>query len=172
MPRWLRVVRGLVGTGLTFAVGVGAVTAAVGAVAWLAGRATVVDVLRVAGKFSVASFLLGVAFGGVLAVTARGRRFNKLSLPLVGSLGAGAGLLYWIFLASTGGRVWTLRLAILNFVLLTVMGAGSAIATLVIARRARAGAALASSDELQGLGAGDEKIAPIRRRSKTGVPRP
>src|SRR5262249_60451359 len=115
----------MIGTGLTFAVGVGAVPSLIGAVAWIRGRATPVEVLRVAGKFSVASFLLGVAFAGVLALTARGRRFNKLSLPLVGSLGAGAGLLYWIFLASTGGRAWAPRLAIINFVLLTVIGAGS-----------------------------------------------
>ncbi|HEV8449249.1 MAG TPA: hypothetical protein VGQ44_20660 [Gemmatimonadaceae bacterium] len=168
----MRVVRGMIGTGLTFAVGIGAVTTAVGAFAWLRGRASVVEVLRVAGRFSVASFLLGVAFAGVLALTARGRRFNKLSLPLVGSLGAGAGFLYWLFLASTGGRAWSPRLAIINFGLLTVMGAGSAIATLLIARRARSGARLASADDLHSLGVGDEEIAPIRRRSKADIPGP
>jgi hypothetical protein len=157
----------MIGTGLTFAVGVGAVTSVVGAFAWLAGKIAALDILRITGRFSVASFLLGFAFGGVLALSARGRGFNKLSLPLVGSLGAGAGFLYWTFLASTGGRVWSLRLAIVNFVLLTVMGATSAVATLLIARRARS--AVGSGDELQSLGAGDEEIAPLRRKSKADV---
>jgi len=157
----------MVGTGLTFAVGVGAVTSLVGAFAWLRGRATPVEVLQVAGRFSVASFLLGVAFGGILALTARGRRFNKLSLPLVASLGAGAGFLYWTFLASTGGRTWSFRIALLNFVVLTVMGGTSAVATLLIARRARSG--LQSGEQVQSLGAGDEEIAPFHRKSKADV---
>jgi hypothetical protein len=37
VPRWLRVVRGMVGTGLTFAAGVGVVAALTGAFVWLAG---------------------------------------------------------------------------------------------------------------------------------------
>ena len=160
MPRWLRVVRGMIGTGLTFATGVATVA---GGVAWLAGAVPGGGILRIAGRLSVAGFLLGVAFGGILAITARGRRLNKLWLRLVGVLGAGVGVgvLYWVFLASTGGRVWSLRNAIANFVILTVMGAGSAVATLMIAKRARS--ALESGDALHGVGAGDEEINRNRR---------
>lgn len=160
----------MIGTGLTFAVGVGIVATVAGGVAWLAGGITGRDMLRIAGRLSVVGFLLGVSFGGVLAITARGRRFNKLSLRLVGALGAGAGVLYWAFLASTGGRVWSLRNAIGNFVILTVMGAGSAVATLVIAKRARS--ALESGGEVHRLGAGDEEIVSSRRKSRVDVPRP
>lgn len=169
MPRWLRVVRGMIGTGLTFAVGVGVITSGVGALVWLGGGITGLEVLRIAGRFSVVSFLLGVAFSGVLAITARGRQFSKLSLPRIGALGAGAGTLYWLFLASTGGRTWSPRAAMGNFVLLIVMGAGSAVATLMIARRARS--ALKAGDELHSLGEGDEAIVHGVSREKDKVPK-
>lgn len=139
MPRWMRIVRGMIGTGLTFAVGVGAVVGAIGTALWLAGGPPFVEVLRTAGKFSVVSFLLGVAFSGVLAITARGQKFSTLSLRLVAGLGAAAGLLYFLFLSANGGRTWTLRLAFTNFALLLVMGAGSAVTMLLIARRTGAG---------------------------------
>ncbi len=35
MPRWLRVIRGMIGTGLTFSAGVGVVGSLVAGVAWL-----------------------------------------------------------------------------------------------------------------------------------------
>jgi hypothetical protein len=159
----------MIGTGLTFAAGVGVVASITGAFVWLGGGITSRELLEIAGKSSVVAFLLGVAFSGVLAITARGRQFNKLSLRLVGGLGAGAGLLYFVFLALNGGRNWSARDAIANLVLLTLMGAGSASATLMIARRA--GSALASSDELHSLGAGDEEIVRGRNSSKAEVPR-
>ncbi len=168
MPRWLRVVRGMLGTGLTFAVGVGGAVAIVGTVAWLFGELTVLEVLQSAGKLSVVSFLLGVLFSGVLALTAHGSQFSKLSLRFVLALGTGAGWLYWIFLASTGGRSWAPRLAIMNFVLLTIMGAGSAGATFLIARRA--GAPMGSGGDPQSLGAGDDARVPSRNRSTAEVP--
>ncbi len=169
MPRWLRVIRGMIGTGLAFAAGVGVVASITGAVVWLAGGITGRELMQIAGKFSVVAFLLGVAFSGVLVITARGRRFSKLSLRLVGALGAGAGLLYFVFLALNGGRNWSVRDAIANLVLLTLMGAGSAAATLMIARRA--GSALKSGDELRSLGARDEEIVHGRSSSKVEVPR-
>ena len=169
MPRWLRVIRGMIGTGLTFAAGVGGAASIVGVLVWLSDGMTGRELMQIVGKFSVVAFLLGVAFSGVLAITARGRLFNKLSLRLVGALGAGAGLLYWVFLALTGGRNWSARNAIANFVLLILMGAGSAAATLMIARRP--GAALESGDELHGLGAGDEEIVHDRTSSRVEAPR-
>jgi hypothetical protein len=159
----------MIGTGLTFAVGVGGITGILGAVAWLRGRVSVVEVMQDVGKFSVVAFLLGIAFSGVLAIAAHGRQFSKLSLRLVTALGAGAGLLYWLFLASTGGRSWSPRLAVLNFVVLIVMGSASAAATLLIARRA--GSSLSSSDELPSLGEGDGEIVGGGSRSKAEVPR-
>jgi hypothetical protein len=97
-------------------------------------------------RVSVVSFILGVAFSGLLALIARGRTLEKLSLALVSAIGAGGGLSYFLFLALNGGRNWTPRVALLNFVLLLVMGAGSAAGTLLVARRAKH--VLAPSDEV------------------------
>ena len=168
MPRWLRFIRGMIGTGLTFAAGVGVVTSIIGGVSWLGGGVTVRDFLEFVGKFSFASFLLGVAFSGVLAVAARGRHFSKLSLRLVSALGAGAGLLYFGFLAMNGGRNWSPRAAMINFAVLTVMGACSAAATLLIARRA---SSALDSEETQSLGAGPQEFIRDRGRSKVEVPK-
>ena len=169
MPRWLRVARGMFGTGLTFAVGVGLVASAIGAAFWLGGAVTGREVAQIAGKSSVVAFLLGVAFSGVLAVTARGRQFNKLSLRLVGGVGAGAGLLYFLFLAVNGGRNWSPRDAIGNFVLLTVIGGGAGAATLRIARRT--GAPRPAREPLGRLEPGDDQLARGRTRSKVEVPK-
>lgn len=170
MPRWLRVIRAMVGTGLTFAVGVGGAATVFGAIVSLRGGVRAVDVLRMAGRLSVASFLLGLAFSGALALVARSRFFKKVSLGLGTALGAGAGLLYWLFLAMTGGRTWEPRVALLNFVLLIVMGSGAALGTLWIARRA--GGALTPGDGAPGLGAGEEEIVVAPSRAKDEVPKP
>jgi hypothetical protein len=169
MPRWLRVVRGMVGTGVTFAAGVGVLGSLVGSLVWLGNGITGRELMQIVGKTSVVAFLLGVAFSGVLAITARGRHFSKLSLRLVSGLGAGAGLLYFGFLSVNGGRNWSARDAIANFVILTVMGAGAAAVTLMVARRA--GSSLEAADDLPSLGAGDAEIVQTRSRSKVEVPR-
>jgi len=169
MPRWLRVVRGMVGNGLTFAAGVGALTSLVGVAAMIWGKATLIDVLETAGQFAFASFLLGLLFSGVLIIVARSRQFRELTLVGVGSMGAGAGILYWLFLAMTGGRTWAPQIALRNFVLLFAIGTGASIATLLIARRASS--ALGAGEELEGLGAGDQEIVQSRSAAKVGLPR-
>jgi hypothetical protein len=160
----------MIGTGVTFAAGVGGVVSIFGAVALLRGRATVRDVLETVGQFSVASFVLGAGFAGVVAIGARTGLFKRLSLRVGTSLGVGAGLLYWLMLAMTGGRSWSPRVATLNFVLLVLMGGASAAATLLIARKA--GSALEPGEERLSVGAGDEEIDPTHRRSKVEAPRP
>ena len=169
MPRWLRIIRGMIGTGLTFAAGIGVVASTTGLLVWLGDGITGHELMEIVGISSVVAFLLGVAFSGVLAIAARGRQFSQLSLRLVGTLGAGAGLLYFVFLALNGGRNWSAPDAIANLVLLTLMGAGSAAATLMIARRA--GSALESGDGLPSLGRSDEEIVHGRSSSRVEVPR-
>jgi hypothetical protein len=137
MPRWTRIARGMFGTGITFAVGVGAVSSLVGVTAMLFGELTLIELAQSVVRMSVVSFILGVAFSGLLALIARGRSLEKLSLPLVTALGAAGGLSYWLFLAMNGGRTWEPRVALLNFVLLVVMGSGAAAGTLLVARRAK-----------------------------------
>ncbi len=161
MPHWLRVIRGMIGTGLTFAAGVGVVASVLGLVGLLLGELTGHD-LRIVAKLSVVAFLVGVAFSGVLAITARGRPFERLSLRYVTALGAGGGLLYFLFIAlMNGARVWSVANAIGNMVILTLLGGGSAAATLILARRA--GHTLKSGGDSRSLGEGGIE-APLARR--------
>jgi hypothetical protein len=126
------------GTGLTFGVGVGALATLVGSIAVLIGGGSFLQVLRTAGRFSVAGFLLGIGFSAILAITARRWSLAKLSIPRAALLGAGAGLIYFALISINGIGHWSLSTAILNFVLLTGLGGGSAAATLMVARRAGA----------------------------------
>lgn len=152
MPRWMRILRGMIGTGLTFAAGVGLIGGLVGLAAVAFGSATITDLFFI-GRLMVAGFLLGVAFSGGLALLARGKSFDRVTFPMVSALGGGAGLLYFLFIGFANGfRVWTPTVMMQNLVLLTVMGTGSAVAMLLVARKARA--ALAAKDETLELGEG------------------
>jgi hypothetical protein len=153
MPRWLRVIRGMIGTGLTFAAGVGVTSSMLGLVGRLLGELSGHELIQIVGKLSVVAFLVGVVFSGVLAVTARGRPFDRLSLRYVTALGAGGGLLYFLFIAAmNGARVWSASAAIANLTILILLGGGSAAGTLILARRA--GHALQSGDESRSLDEG------------------
>jgi hypothetical protein len=160
MPRWLRVIRGMIGTGLTFAAGVGVVASMLGLVGMFLGELSWDD-LRMVPKLAVIAFLVGVGFAGVLALAARRRSLERLSLRYVTALGAGGGLLYFLFIAAANGaRVWSLWNAIGNLAILTVLGGGSAAATLLLARRA--GGALKPGAELRSLDEGGMETPPAR----------
>ena len=153
MPRWLRVIRGMIGMGLTFSAGVGVVASMIAVLPWLllggdSGR----EMIRMVVASSIWAFPIGVAFSGVVAITARGRRFDKLSLPHFAALGAGAGLLLFGVLAVNAWASWSVTTAIANATIFVLLGGGSATATLLLARRA--GPALRSGDESRSLGEG------------------
>jgi hypothetical protein len=159
----------MIGTGLTFAAGVGVVGSIAGVVGLLLGM-LVVDDLRMVAKLSVVAFLVGVAFSGVLAISARGRAFDKLSLRFVTALGAGGGFLYFLFIAAmNGARVWSVPDAILNFTILVLLGGVSAGGTLILARKA--GRALKAGDELRGLGDGEIETPVARRETEQKLDR-
>ena len=161
MPGWLRVIRGMIGTGLTFAAGVGLVGSILGLGGLLLGQLSWDD-LRMVPKLSVIAFLTGVGFAGVLAIVARGRTFDRLSLRYVTALGAGGGLLYFLFIAAAGGtRVWSAWNAIGNLTILTLLGGGTAAGTVILARRA--GRALTSGEESRRLGEGGIEADRVRR---------
>ncbi len=86
------------------------------------------------------------------APTARGRSFEKLSLPWFAALGAGAGLLLYGVLALNAWDSWSVRTALVNATIFVGLGGGSATATLLLARRA--GPALTPGDEPPSLGEG------------------
>lgn len=161
MPRWLRVVRGMIGTGVTFAAGVGLVSAFAAFIAAAVGDFSTRDLLGFVGKLSVVAFLVGVVFSGVLAIAARGKSFDRLSFRFVTGLGAGGGFLYFLFIAANNGaRVWSAPDAVANFAILTLMGGGAAAGMLFLARRA--GRALQPGDEVRSLAEG-EITSPLAR---------
>jgi len=142
MPRWVKVVRGMIGTGLTFSAGVGAVSGTIATVVWLFRDDLTIShlpgVLGLAARFAVIAFPVGVAFSGVLALVARRRQFGKLSVPLFASLGAGAGILLFLLMGFNGAfKAWSTTDAIVNFAILALLGGGAATGTLLVARRAR-----------------------------------
>lgn len=169
MPRWLRVIRGMIGTGLTFAVGVGGLMTLLGLAGMIFGDLTWREMAETAGQFTFASFLVGMAFSGVLAIVARRKTFDKLSLPGVMALGAGGGLIYFGAIATNAWSVWSPRVAFINFALLTGIGAVAAAVTLLIARRARR--ALKSGDEMASLTEGDVELPLTQSSTKEKVNR-
>ncbi len=151
MPRWLRVIRGMIGTGLTFAAGVGVVASMIAGLVWLlpVGEKNGLEMIRMVIASSIWAFPIGVAFSGLLAITARGRSFDKLSLPRFAALGAGVGLLFFGVLATNAWHAWSVSTAMANATIFVLLGGGSATATLMLARRARS--ALKSGDEPHSL---------------------
>ena len=153
MPRWLRVIRGMIGTGLTFSAGVGVVASMIAGLAWLLpGGEDGIEMIRLVFASSIWAFPIGVAFSGFLAITARGRSFDKLSLPRFAALGSGAGLLFFGLLATNAWDAWSVTTAIVNATIFVLLGGGSATAALMLARRA--GPALEPGDEPPSLGEG------------------
>jgi O-antigen/teichoic acid export membrane protein len=153
MPRWLRVLRGMLGMGLIFSAGVLAVASTIAGIAWVVsggtlGRQVLIPVVGSA----LWSFPIGVAFSGLMALSARGRAFDKLSLPRFAAMGAGAGLLLYVVLAAMAWPAWSAQAAIVNAVLFMGLGGGSATVTLLLARRARP--AITPGDEPRRLGEG------------------
>lgn len=153
MPRWLKLIRGMIGTGLAFAVAGPAIVGAIGLGFWVFGDASLGGVAMVAARSAVVSFAIGVVSSGILALVARGKGFEKLSLKLFATIGAGVGLAAYTAMGLSGAfDAWSPSAAIGNFVLLTSIGAGAAAGTLWVARRSRV--TLASSDEPLSVGEG------------------
>ncbi len=137
MPRWLSVIRGMIGTGLTFSAGVGVVASMIAGLVWLLpGSDNGLEMIRLVIASSIWAFPIGVAFSGFLAITARGRSFDKLSLPRFAALGVGVGLLFFGVLALNAWDAWSVTTAIVNATIFVLVGGGSATATLMLARRA------------------------------------
>jgi hypothetical protein len=127
----------MIGTGLIFSAGIGVVASVIAGVAWLVtGMGRNVELIRVAIASAIWAFPIGMAFAGFLALTARGRTFEKLTLPRTAALGAGGGLLLYGVLAANAWSAWSLQAAMVNLAVFLGLGAGSATAALLLARRA------------------------------------
>lgn len=138
MKKLLQRIRGALGIGLTWAAGwapIGAITGWVTGV--LLGFPLAVVTVNYAVMFGVLGFIGGTIFSAVLSLAEGRRSFNELSLPRFVAWGAFEGLLL-------GGLAVAAELlgsgpTILGVVITgasTLLGAGSAAGTLVIARAA------------------------------------
>jgi hypothetical protein len=143
MRRLLRVVRGAIGMGLTWALG------------WF-GAGMVLRLFIGSGGgdvpipivFGMFGFVSGVTFSGILKLAAGHRRFDELSLGRFAAGGAVGGLILSGILAATAGPggdpLWLVPA-------LALAGAASAAGTLSLARRAEAPRLLATDASIDSL---------------------
>lgn len=137
MPRWLRVIRGMLGMGVTFSVGVGLVASVIALIPMLLFQASPLEMLIPVVGSALWAFPVGVAFSGVMALTAGGRTFERLSLPRFAAMGTGAGLLAFGLLGLNAWDAWSMADALANAAILMGLGGTSATVSLLLARRAR-----------------------------------
>ena len=126
MKRFLRRLRGIIGTGATWALGWAAFFGVGGAIF----GAYSVPRLAVVGGFM--GLIAGSAFGVILSITERRRRLDELSLWRMALWGGLGGLLVagsLNLLAGSGGLIWSF-VATMAF-----SGAVSSAGTVAIARR-------------------------------------
>ena len=128
MRQTLRRVRGAIGMGITWA----AAWSTVGLVPrWVLGVNADAPFPLI---FGVLGFIAGLAFAGLVALTARRRRLDEMSLSSFAGWGAVGGLLLSAFFASAASLEWKDVLVIVPT--FAVASAACAAATLTLARRA------------------------------------
>lgn len=138
MKSWMQRVRGAIGIGLTWAAGwapLGALTGWVTAAAF--GFPPAVVATNYAVTFAVLGFVGGTIFSTVLRLTEGRRSFEQLSLPRFVAWGALGGLVLGgiaVAVSLLGAGFTTLGAVIVSAS--TLLGAGSAAGTLVVARAA------------------------------------
>jgi len=128
MTRLLRLLRGAIGMGLTWASG------------WFVAGMILgpiidpgVDDVPLPIRLGILGFLSGVTFSGFLRVVEGRRRFDEMSLGRFAGWGAAGGLLLSGILAVTAGPGGE---SLILFPVLVLAGAGSAAGTLSLARKA------------------------------------
>lgn len=160
MKGWLRRVRGAVGIGLTWAAGWAPIGALVGAVAGaVSGLPLVGLAVNYAALFTVLGFVGGGLFSTVLRMTEGSRRFDELSLPRFTAWGALGGLVLGGL--AVGVSVVGLELNLIGWSTIGVaglLGAGSAAATLGVARAADDRALLEEAESVDEVGLTEEDV--------------
>lgn len=136
MEKWLRRVRGVIGMGLTWAVGWFGAAGILSAVGLFGDLGLLRVYVVVAALWGVVGFVGGSIFSVVLGIAERSRTFDEMSLPRFSGWGAVGGFLLaipWLFGA---GPPPGLQEIVGTGVLMALMGAGSAGGSLALARRA------------------------------------
>jgi len=151
---WKRIFKGILGMGATF----GALAAvffsilAVVSAVFFPGAEDDLVFMIVAG--TVWSTVLAVSFSSVLAIAARGRSFDELSLLRVAAVGVGAGLVLATVLVGATWGEWPNNNWIVPFSFLPMLGAGGGMGSLLLARSA--GRALSPRHDSTTLASGED----------------
>ena len=130
MKKWLKRIRGAVGTALLWAAGwsgVGLVFALLG----LFGTLAPAEYAVFAGVFAVMGFISGAAFSAVLGIAEGRRTFDEMSLPRFAGWGALGGVLLQLVMVGLGQPISVVMIG-----LSALMASGSAAGSLALARRA------------------------------------
>jgi hypothetical protein len=164
MKKWLRRIRGAIGMGLTWAA------------AW-GGAGTIVSLgflLRTGSRpdapfpfmLAAAGFVAGLLFSAVLGLVEGRRRFDQMSLRRFAAWGAAGGFLlaaaFVLAVSLTGdpGFLWNLVVVGPAF---AVAAAGSAAASLALARRAQDRELLETTDDLTAVGLSEGESRKVLR---------
>lgn len=156
MNRWLRRIRGAIGTGLTWAVGWAPVGALVGSVAALLGGASWAGVVGAALVYATSGFVVGVAFSGLLGLVEGRRRFDQMSLGRFATWGALGGLLISPYTVFDGMAVSVTT--VIGVGVVTLLSAASAAASLALARREDDQALLEAGEAAAEVGLTDDEV--------------
>ena len=157
MARWKRVVRGILGMGVTFGAIGGGFFAVLTAVAAVFGGLDADEPFFPILAGTVWGFGIGVTFSSVLAIVGSRLSFDRLSVPRVAGMGGLGGLVLAAVLVggtTLAGEAFTG--VVEAFTILPLIGAGAGTASLLIARRA--GSVVGARGEMDALGHSDGDV--------------
>jgi hypothetical protein len=162
MGKWLRRIRGAVGMGLTWALVWAPVAVLIGL--FVDPDGSMDEMWPAIGAYP--GFLGGVVFSVMLAIAARRRGLDDLSLSRVALWGAGAGLLvgtlpFTIGEPASDRPLWLLATVVIGTI--TLLSAASAAGSLALARR------VGKRAVRDGVGIGPERTL-IDRQGRNDVP--
>ena len=130
-----RVLRAVVGMGLTFAAVGGGIFAALTGIAAATGNLEREDPFFGIIAGTVWGFAIGTSFAVTLAFAGRGRTFERLSVPRVAMAGALGGIVLAMGILIAAAYEGSLSGVPEAFTFLPLLGAGAGVASLTIARR-------------------------------------
>jgi hypothetical protein len=177
MKTWLKLIRGAVGMGLTWA-GLWSAVGALVAVSTrpnLPGLPTRLDwIFGFAAQFAVLGFVGGIGFSTVLGVIEGRRRFDQMSLARFAAWGALGGLAIWAARGTIGYSVMGFLNAVgvpalnwsygLSGGIIVMLGAGCSAGSLLLARRVDDREFLESGERVAGVGLTAREVARCARR--------
>jgi hypothetical protein len=169
MKSWLRTIRGVLGMGVTWAIGWGAAGALFGAVFYPTTMDLPLGPAEAAYRAAMSFGSLGFIAGGLFSVGVRiadgRRRFDQLAIPRFAAWGAVGGCMLGGLLILLLGRLPPseflpgefLTIASWTTMVSTLLGAASAAGTLAIARRSDDHSLLEASEEVGGVGLSEQE---------------